>query len=173
MWQRFTERARKVVFYAQEEAGNLGENYVSTEHLLLGLVRENDSVAVRILDRMGIELGRIRSEIERQVARSDSRLGIDMQLTPRAKRVIDLAYDEARQLGNNYVGTEHLLLGLIREDEGLAGRVLTKLGVDLDRTRAEVQYLQEGKDKNIDTQTTHSVGKPSQRMAPPRGRSPI
>jgi ATP-dependent Clp protease ATP-binding subunit ClpC len=132
-----------VVFFAQEEAGRLGENYVSTEHLLLGLVRENDSVAARILDRLGISLGRIRSEIERQVARGDGRLGQDMQLTPRAKRVIDLAYDEARQLNNNYIGTEHLLLGLIREGEGLAGRVLNKLGVDLERTRREVTLLQD------------------------------
>jgi ATP-dependent Clp protease ATP-binding subunit ClpC len=132
-----------VVFFAQEEAGRLGENYVSTEHLLLGLVRENDSVAARILDRIGVSLGRIRSEIERQVARGDGRLGQDMQLTPRAKRVIDLAYDEARQLSNNYIGTEHLLLGLIREGEGLAGRVLSKLGVDLERTRREVMQLQD------------------------------
>ena len=145
MWQRFTERARKVVFYAQEEAGRLGENYVSTEHLLLGLVRENDSVAARILDRIGVSLGRIRSEIERQVAHGDGRLGQDMQLTPRAKRVIDLSYDEARNLNNNYIGTEHLLLGLIREGEGLAGRTLEKLGVDLERTRQEVQWLQEGR----------------------------
>ena len=123
MWQRFTERARKVVFFAQEEAGRLGENYVSTEHLLLGLIRENDNVAARILDRLGVSLARIRSEIERQVAHGDGRLGQDMQLTPRAKRVIDLAYDEAQQLGNNYIGTEHLLLGLIREGEGLAGRI--------------------------------------------------
>jgi ATP-dependent Clp protease ATP-binding subunit ClpA len=143
MWQRFTERARRVVFFAQEEAGRLGENYVSTEHLLLGLVRENDSVAARILDRMGISLGRVRSEIERQVARGDGKLGKDMQLTPRAKRVIDLAYDEARQLSNNYIGTEHLLLGLIREGEGLAGRVLAKLGVELERTREEVRALQD------------------------------
>jgi len=144
MWQRFTERARRVVFFAQEEAGRLGENYVSTEHLLLGLVRESDSVAARILDRMGVSLSRIRSEIERQVTRGDGRLGQDMQLTPRAKRVIDLAYDEARQLNNNYIGTEHLLLGLIREGEGLAGRVLARLGVDLERTRKEVMSLQEG-----------------------------
>jgi len=147
MWQRFTERARKVVFYSQEEAGRLGENYVSTEHLLLGLIRENDSVAARILDRLGISLGRIRSEIERQVAHGDGRVGQDMQLTPRAKRVIDLAYDEARQLNNNYIGTEHILLGLLREAEGLAGRVLMKLGADLDRTRREVIHLQEGKEK--------------------------
>jgi ATP-dependent Clp protease ATP-binding subunit ClpC len=131
------------VFFAQEEAGRLGENYVSTEHLLLGLVRESDSVAARILDRMGVSLGRIRSEIERQVTRGDGRLGQDMQLTPRAKRVIDLAYDEARQLSNNYIGTEHLLLGLIREGEGLAGRVLAKLGVELERTRREVMTLQD------------------------------
>ena len=110
---------------------------------MLGLVRENDSVAARILDRMGVSLGRIRSEIERQVTRGDGRLGQDMQLTPRAKRVIDLAYDEARQLSNNYIGTEHLLLGLIREGEGLAGRVLAKLGVELERTRREVMALQD------------------------------
>ncbi|MDX1932916.1 MAG: ATP-dependent Clp protease ATP-binding subunit, partial [Capsulimonadales bacterium] len=141
-----------VVFFAQEEAGRLGENYVSTEHLLLGLVRENDSVAARILDRLGVSLGRIRSEIERQVARGDGRLGQDMQLTPRAKRVIDLAYDEARQLNNNYIGTEHLLLGLIREGEGLAGRVLNKLGVDLERTRREVIQLQDAEPAQVGQQ---------------------
>ncbi|HLV81089.1 MAG TPA: ATP-dependent Clp protease ATP-binding subunit [Chthonomonadaceae bacterium] len=161
MWQRFTERARRVVFFAQEEAGRLGENYVSTEHLLLGLVRENDSVAARILDRMGVSLGRIRSEIERQVTRGDGRLGQDMQLTPRAKRVIDLAYDEARQLGNNYIGTEHLLLGLIREGEGLAGRVLAKLGVELERTRREVMALQD-----------NDSGMPASQKAPSRSRTP-
>jgi ornithine carbamoyltransferase len=147
MWQRFTERARRVVFFAQEEAGRLAENYVSTEHLLLGLVRENDCVAARILDRLGVSLGRIRAEVERQVTRGDGRLGQDMQLTPRAKRVIDMAYDEARQLNNNYIGTEHLLLGLIREGEGLAGRVLAKLGVDLERTRREVMAVQDNDQK--------------------------
>ena len=161
MWQRFTERARKIVFHAQEEAGKLGENYVSTEHLLLGLVRESDSVAARILGRMDIDLNHIRSEIERQVARGDGRLGQDMQLTPRAKRVIDLAYDEARQLNNNYIGTEHLLLGLIREGEGLAGRVLAKLGVDLNRTRLEVMRLQDGQEKTPDDkQPTRSLPPP-------------
>src|SRR5579864_3654314 len=124
MWQRFTERARRAVFFAQEEAGRLGEQYVSTEHLLLGLVREHDSVAARVLERMGVSLDHIRSEIERQVTRGDGKLGQDMQLTPRSKRVIDLAYDESRQLSTSYIGTEHLLLGMIREAEGLAGRVL-------------------------------------------------
>lgn len=141
MWQRFTERARRTVFYAQEEAARLGESYVSTEHLLLGIVRENDSVAARILERLGVSLSRIRSEIERQVQRGDGRQGQDMQLTPRAKRVIDLAYDEARQLSNEYIGTEHLLLGLVREEEGLAGRVLTKLGVTLEKARTETQKI--------------------------------
>jgi len=143
MWQRFTERARKVIFYAQEEAQRLGDSQVSTEHLLLGLVRESDSVAARILDRLGVSLQRIRAEIERYASRGDIRHGAEMQLTSRAKRVIDLAYDEARQLNNNYIGTEHLLLGLIREGEGLAARVLNKLGVDLDRARREVMNLQE------------------------------
>src|SRR5947209_8086274 len=143
MWQRFTERARRVVFFAQEEAGRLREQYVSTEHLLLGLVRENDSVCARVLDRMGVSMGRIRSEVERQVARGDARPTADMQLTPRARRVIDLAYDEARQLSNNYIGTEHLLLGLIREGEGLAGRVLISLGIELERARKEVAALQD------------------------------
>ena len=176
MWQRFTERARSVVFYAQEEAGNLGENYVSTEHLLLGLTRETDHVAARVLDRLGVSLSRIRSEIERQVARGDGRLGQDMQLTPRAKRVIDLAYDEAKALDNNYIGTEHLLLGLVREGDGLAGKVLTKLGVELERTRSEVKRLQDENkpDKTETAQTLVSVaGSPSQRMAPPRGHSSL
>jgi len=169
MWQRFTERARKIVFYAQEEAGRLGENYVSTEHLLLGLIRENDSVAARILDRMGISLNRIRSEIERQLVRGDGRLGQDMQLTPCAKRVIDLAYDEARQLNNNYIGTEHLLLGLIHEGEGLAGRTLATLGVDLERTRREVKQLQEG-GKNRTDETSLESGAASEQppMADPK-----
>jgi ATP-dependent Clp protease ATP-binding subunit ClpA len=144
MWQRFTERARRVVFFAQEEAARLGENYVGTEHLLLGLVRENDSVAARILDRLGVALGRIRADIERQVTRGHGNLGQDMQLTPRAKRVIDLAYEEARQLNNNYIGTEHLLLGLIGEGDGLGARVLIGLGMDLERARAEVYAMQEG-----------------------------
>ena len=143
MWQRFTQRARRTVFFAQEEAGRLGEHYVSSEHLLLGLVRENDSVAALILERIGVSLERIRSETERQVTRGDGRLGQDMQLTPRAKRIIDLAYDEARLISNNYIGTEHLLLGLIREGEGLAGRVLAKLGVELEKAREELRLLQD------------------------------
>ena len=161
VWQRFTERARRVVFFAQEEAGRLGENYVSTEHLLLGLVRESDSVAARILETLGVSASRVRTEIERQVTKGDGRTGPDMQLTPRAKRVIDLAYDEARQLNNNYIGTEHLLLGLIRENDGLAGRVLAKFGVDLDRTRREVRRLQDQEPATAGTRTGASTAAPS------------
>ena len=103
-------------------------------------------MACRVLGRLGISLARVRSEVERQVAHGEGRLGQDMQLTPRAKRVIDIAYDEARQLNNNYIGTEHLLLGLIREAEGLAGKVLVMLGADLGpRHVSEVKVLQEGK----------------------------
>ncbi len=153
MWQRFTERARKVVFYAQEEAQKFGEGYVSTEHLLLGLVREADSVAARVLDKLGVSLNRVRAEVEKQLPRGDARPNQDMTLTPRAKRVIDLAYDEARNLNNNYIGTEHLLLGLIREGDGLAGRVLAKLGVELEKARREVMGLQDN-----DTQQKTSSG---------------
>jgi ClpA/ClpB-like protein/S1 RNA binding family protein/HAAS domain-containing protein len=144
MWQRFTERARRVVFYAQEEAARLGENFVGTEHLLLGLLREGDSVAGRLLEeRLGISLAILRIDTEQQVTRGAGNLGQDMQLTPRAKQMIDLAYEEARSLGNNYIGTEHLLLGLIREEGGLAGRVLRGRGATLERTRETVRAFQE------------------------------
>lgn len=142
MWQRFTERARRIVFFAQEEASSRGENYVSTEHLLLGLIREPDCVGATILETLGVALEKLREEVEAQLVKGDGRLEANMQLTPRAKRIIDLAYDEARMLGNNYIGTEHILLGLIREGEGLAGQALAKAGVELERARAEVSRLQ-------------------------------
>ena len=148
MWQRFTERARKVVFYAQEEAQKFGEGYVSTEHLLLGLVRESDCIACRVIEKLGVNVNRIRAEVEKQLPRGDVRPSQDMTLTPRAKRVIDLAYDEARQLNNNYIGTEHLLLGLVREGDGLAGRVLEKLGIELEVCRAQVIEMQTEEGRN-------------------------
>ena len=158
MWQRFTERARKVVFYAQEEAQKFGEGYVSTEHLLLGLVRESDSVAARVLERLGVSLSKVRSEVEKQLPKGDLRQNQDMTLTPRAKRVIDLAYDEARNLNNNYIGTEHLLLGLIREGDGLAGRVLAKLGIELEKARREVMALQDNETQTRSTGSGRSSG---------------
>ncbi|MES2461818.1 MAG: Clp protease N-terminal domain-containing protein [Armatimonadota bacterium] len=143
MWQRFTERARRVVFFAQEEAGRMGENFVSTEHLLLGLIREHDSAAARALERIGVSLDSVRGAVERQIGHGDGTPGQDMQLTPRAKQVIDLSYDEARQLNSGYIGTEHLLLGLVREGEGLAGRVLKSLNAGLEKIRAEVVKMQD------------------------------
>jgi RNA polymerase sigma factor (sigma-70 family) len=142
LWQRFTERARRVVFYAQEDAARLGENRVGTEHLLLGLIRENDHVAAKILDRLGISLETIRRDVLQQVTRGQGNLGQDMQLTPRAKTVVDFSYEEAFSLNNNYLGTEHLLLGLIREGDGPAARVLLNLGADLERTRQVVRDMQ-------------------------------
>jgi hypothetical protein len=160
MWQRFTERARRVVFFAREEAARLGENYVGTEHLLLGLVREDDCVAARILTHLGISLKRIRADVERLVQRGQGNLGQGMQLTPRAKRVIDLAYEEARQLNNNYIGTEHLLLGLIREGDGLASRVLQKLGAELERVRRVIWAMQEeGGKAGGSRETSHGPNK--------------
>ncbi len=132
-----------MVFFAQEEAQKFGEGYVSTEHLLLGLVRESDSVAARVLEKLGVSLQKIRVEIEKALPRGEGTRNQEMTLTPRAKRVIDLAYDEARNLNNNYIGTEHLLLGLVREGDGLAGRVLAKLGIELEKARAEVRALQD------------------------------
>jgi RNA polymerase sigma factor (sigma-70 family) len=141
-WERFTERARRVVFFAQEEATRLGGNDVGTEHLLLGLLREQDSLAGRILDRLQLPREQIRSEIERRVMRGASNPGQEMLLTPRAKRMIDLAFEEARQLKNDYIGTEHLLLGLLREGEGQAARLLIQMGADLKRVRAAVAEAQ-------------------------------
>lgn len=136
MWQRFSAAARKVVFYAQEEAQKFGEGYVSTEHLLLGIVRDPDCTGCRILTQVGVSPSRVRTEVEKQLPRGDARPSQDMTLTPRAKRVIDLSYEEARGFSHNYIGTEHILLGLVREGDGLAGRVLAKLGVELEAARA-------------------------------------
>jgi len=142
VWGRFTLRARRVVFFAQEEAARLGENDVGTEHLLLGLTRESDTPAARILDRLGVPQARLRSEIEGQVTRGPGNLGQEMRLTPQAKRSIDFAIEEARRSGNHYIGTEHLLLGLIGEEDGLGGKVLRELGADLKRARTILDDMQ-------------------------------
>ncbi len=143
MWQRFSERARKVVFYAQEEAQYYGDGYVSTEHLLLGLMREKDSLAIRILENLEVDPTKLEQDVRSQLPKGDARPNQDMTLTPRAKRVIDCAYDEARNLNNNYIGTEHLLLGLLREHDGLAGRVLESNGVSLEQTRKTTMDMQD------------------------------
>lgn len=128
MWQKFTAKARKVIFLAQEEASKLGENHVSTEHILLGLMRpeEEDSTAILALKLMNVRIQAIRSELGREIPNSEGKLDGNMQLTPRAKHVIDLAFDSARELKNDFIGTEHIMLGLIREGEGMAAKILAK-----------------------------------------------
>ena len=138
MWQRFSENARKAVFYAQEEAQRFGEGYVSTEHLLLGLMRDRNNNASRVLEHCGMSIENIRSEVERHLPRGKFEPK-NMTLTPRAKRVIDLAYSNARLLGHKYIGTEHLLLGLVDEGDGLAGRILEKYGAELSSLRKYVE----------------------------------
>lgn len=157
MWQRFTESARRAVYHAQEEAHNYGEGFVSTEHILLGLIREPDNVACEIIEKMGVKCSKVKSELEKAMPKGEGRANTDLSLTPRAKRAIDLAYDEARNLNNNYIGTEHLLLGLLREAEGLAGRTMTKFGISLEKARTMVAQQQERDDVDTepagDTQT--------------------
>ena len=144
MWARFSDDARRAIFYAQEEAARLGESFVSTEHLLLALTRDSESAAARVLQQLGVIPGQLRFEVERRVSQGPGKVWQETQLTPRAKRVIDLAYEEARHFNDDYVGTEHLLLGLIREAEGLAGQILKAKGIDLERTRIAVQALRQG-----------------------------
>src|SRR5580658_9122258 len=144
MWEPFTERARRSIVLAQEEAQRLGNNYIGTEHILLGIISEGESLAAKVLESLGVNLAKVRQEVEAIVGRGGQTVQQEMVFTPRAKRVIELAFDEARQLNHNYIGTEHLLLGLIREEDGLAGRVLIGLGADLDRTWQEVTLLQKG-----------------------------
>jgi ATP-dependent Clp protease ATP-binding subunit ClpA len=140
-FDRFTERARQVLQLAQEEAQRFNHNYIGTEHILLGLVREKEGVAARVLTDMGVELNDIRGKVELIIGRGDRIVLGDIGLTPRAKKVMELAMDEARRLGHHYVGTEHLLLGLLREGEGIAAQVLKKCGVDLGKTRRNVLHI--------------------------------
>ena len=137
-FDKFTDRARKVLTLAQDEAQRFNHNYIGTEHLLLGLVREGEGVAARVLENMNVELAKVRTAVEFIIGRGDRPVVGEVGLTPRAKRVIELAIDEARRLGHNYIGTEHLLLGLVREGEGIAAGVLESLGVNLDKGRHEV-----------------------------------
>jgi ATP-dependent Clp protease ATP-binding subunit ClpC len=142
MFNRFTERARKVLVLAKEEARRFSHDYIGTEHILLGLIREGEGVACAVLQNLGIDLERLRLEIEKLISPGSAApvLG-DIPFTPRAKKALELAAEEARQLGHNYIGTEHILLGLIREGEGVASQVLFSLGVDLKRVREEISAL--------------------------------
>jgi ATP-dependent Clp protease ATP-binding subunit ClpC len=166
-FDKFTERARKVLSLAQEEAQRFNHNYIGTEHLLLGLVREGDGVAAKVLNNLGVELNKVRSAVEFIIGRGDRVVLGEIGLTPRAKKVIELAVDEARRLGHHYIGTEHLLLGLVREGEGIAAGVLESLGVNLEKVRSQtIQVLQQsgsahseaGREKHSKTPTIDQMG---------------
>ncbi|HAP32628.1 MAG TPA: ATP-dependent Clp protease ATP-binding subunit ClpC, partial [Firmicutes bacterium] len=141
MFGRFTERAQQVLVLAQEEAKRLNHNFIGTEHILLGLVREGSGIASRALQNLTIELPRVRAEVEKIIGKGDKIHSQGISYTPRAKKVIELAIEEGQNFGHNYVGTEHLLLGLLREGEGIAAQVLANLGVDLKKVRREVVQL--------------------------------
>src|SRR5687768_6084342 len=139
MFDRFTDRAKKVMSLARQEAQKFNHEYIGTEHVLLGLVQEGSGVAANVLKNMNIDLKRIRAEIEKIVKGSPTMVTQgNLPFTPRAKKVLELAVEEASNLGHNYIGTEHLLLGLIKENEGIAARVLLNLGVKLEEVREEI-----------------------------------
>ena len=155
MFERFTEKAIKVIMLAQEEARRLGHNFVGTEQVLLGLIGEGTGIAAKTLKSMGVTLKDARAEVEKIIGRGSGFVAVEIPFTPRAKRVLELSWDEARQLGHNYIGTEHLLLGLIREGEGVAARVLENLGVDLNKVRSNVVKML-GETKPAQAQATSS-----------------
>ena len=140
-FEKFTERARRVLSLAQEEAQRFNHNYIGTEHILLGLVRETDGVAARVLSNLGVELQKVRAAVEFIIGRGERTAPGEIGLTPRAKKVIELAVDEARRLNHHHIGTEHLLIGLMREGEGVAAGVLESLGINLDKVRGETSSI--------------------------------
>ncbi|MGH2727227.1 MAG: Clp protease N-terminal domain-containing protein, partial [Actinomycetota bacterium] len=144
MFERFTDRARRVVVLAQEEARMLNHNYIGTEHILLGLIHEGEGVAAKALESLGISLEAVRSQVEEIIGQGQTPPTGHIPFTPRAKKVLELSLREALQLGHNYIGTEHILLGLIREGEGVAAQVLVKLGADLNKVRQQVIQLLSG-----------------------------
>src|SRR5581483_5648577 len=144
MFERFTDRARRVVVLAQEEARMLNHNYIGTEHILLGLIHEGEGVAAKALESLGIALEGVRQQVEEIIGQGQQAPSGHIPFTPRAKKVLELSLREALQLGHNYIGTEHILLGLIREGEGVAAQVLVKLGAELTRVRQQVIQLLSG-----------------------------
>jgi hypothetical protein len=141
MFERFTDRARRVVVLAQEEARLLNHNHIGTEHILLGLIHEGEGIAYLALTELGISLDAVRAQVEAEIGQGSEAPGGHIPFTPRAKKVLELSLREALQLGHNYIGTEHILLGLIREGEGVAAQVLVGLGAGLDRVRGQVVQL--------------------------------
>ncbi|NMN96935.1 ATP-dependent Clp protease ATP-binding subunit [Antrihabitans stalactiti] len=164
MFERFTDRARRVVVLAQEEARMLNHNYIGTEHILLGLIHEGEGVAAKSLESLGISLEGVRSQVEEIIGQGQQAPSGHIPFTPRAKKVLELSLREALQLGHNYIGTEHILLGLIREGEGVAAQVLVKLGADLNRVRQQVIQLlsgYQGKEPSESGSSRGETGTPS------------
>ncbi|QLY31427.1 ATP-dependent Clp protease ATP-binding subunit [Nocardia huaxiensis] len=163
MFERFTDRARRVVVLAQEEARMLNHNYIGTEHILLGLIHEGEGVAAKSLESLGISLEGVRSQVEEIIGQGQQAPSGHIPFTPRAKKVLELSLREALQLGHNYIGTEHILLGLIREGEGVAAQVLVKLGADLNRVRQQVIQLLSGYQgkEPVESGTRGETGTPS------------
>jgi ATP-dependent Clp protease ATP-binding subunit ClpC len=158
MFERFTEKAIKVIMLAQEEARRLGHNFVGTEQILLGLIGEGTGIGAKVLKSMGVNLKDARMEVEKIIGRGSGFVAVEIPFTPRAKRVLELSLEEARQLGHNYIGTEHLLLGLIREGEGVAARVLENLALDLSKVRTQVVRLL-GDTAEVSAGNIHNKGK--------------
>ncbi|MCK4773693.1 MAG: AAA family ATPase, partial [Candidatus Krumholzibacteria bacterium] len=183
MQDRFTDRVRKVIYFARDEANRLQHDYIGTEHLLLGIVREGEGIAAKVLSKLDLEFEQIQQAVENMVKSSGGTLTIgEIPFTPRAKRVLELAIEEARLLGHNYVGTEHLLLGLIREGEGVAAQVLAELGVDRKRVREEVLKLlgptttvkaRKAKKEKSDTPNLDQFGRELTQMARENKLDPI
>src|SRR5213082_2243573 len=157
MFERFTDRARRVVVLAQEEARMLNHNYIGTEHILLGLIHEGEGVAAKALESLGISLEAVRQQVKEIIGQGQAAPTGHIPFTPRAKKVLELSLREALQLGHNYIGTEHILLGLIREGEGVAAQVLQKLGADLNRVRRQVIQLLSGS-AGVAEPITHTSG---------------
>jgi ATP-dependent Clp protease ATP-binding subunit ClpA len=144
VFERFTERAREVVVLAHEEARAFGHDYIGTEHLLLGLLREERTIAPRVLESLGVTLVEVRAQVARIVGQGDAVMSGGIPYTPRAKKVLELSLREAVSLGHHYIGTEHILLGLVREDEGVAARILLDFDVDVEKVRNEVVRILSG-----------------------------
>src|SRR5258707_6889140 len=161
-FDKFTERARKVLRLAQEEAQRFQHNYIGTEHLLLGLVREDEGVAAKVLHNLGVDLQKVRSSVEDIIGRGDRIVLGEIGLTPRAKQVIELSVDEARRMNHHYIGKEHLLLGLIREGEGIAVGVLERLGVNLEQARRQTLVVLSGGVQEPRQEETEEVEIPDQ-----------
>jgi len=153
MFEKFTDRARRVIVLAQEEARLLNHNYIGTEHILLALIHEGQGVAARALESLGVSLEDVRRNVEEMIGRGQHELSGHIPFTPRAKKVLELSLRESQQLGHNYIGTEHILLGLIREGEGVAAQVLVKLGADLNRVRQQVLQLLPGREEAGESET--------------------